>query len=133
MNRKWLISTVVLFVVSMALGFLIHGFMLHDAYSKLPNLIRSEAAAQQLFGLMLLANLIFSGAFAWIYIRGKENRPWMGQGFRYGLAVAALVPVPTYLINYVVMPWPSDVIAQQMVFDAIAVVILGLVVAWLNR
>jgi len=38
-----------------------------------------------------------------------------------------------YLIYYVVMPFPSDLVAQQIVYETINTVILGIVVAWLNR
>ncbi len=133
MNRKFLLSVVVIFVLSMALGMLIHGMILRGDYAKLPNLMRSEAAAQQLFGLMIVAQILFAAGFSWIYVKGKEARPWLAQGFRYGLAVAVMMTIPMYLIYYVVMPFPSDLVAQQIVFESIAVVILGIVVACLNR
>ena len=31
-----------------------------------------------------------AGAFTWIYARGVENKPWLGQGLRFGVAVAFL-------------------------------------------
>ena len=132
-NRKLVISVVVVFIVSLAFGFLIHGTILHSEYAKLPNLIRSEEAAQKLFGLMFVANLLFAIGFSWIYLRGREAKPWLGQGVRFGIAVAVLSTIPTYLINYIVMPFPSDLVAQQMAFDTIALVVLGIIVAWLNR
>lgn len=30
----------------------------------------------------ILAHVIMSGAFAWIYARGNEAKPWLGQGIR---------------------------------------------------
>jgi hypothetical protein len=132
-DRKLITSVIVIFVVSMALGFTIHGAILHGEYAKLPNLMRSEESAKQLFGLMFLANFIFAIGFSWIYVRGKEAKPWLGQGFRYGVAVALLAVVPMYLINFVVMPFPSDLVAQQLVFDSISAIVMGVVVAWLNR
>ena len=133
MNKKFLISVVAVFVVAMMLGFLIHGTLLHKEYAQLPNLMRSEAAAMELFGLMLVAHVIYALGFCWIYMRGREARPWLGQGARFGLAVAFVAVIPIYLIYYVVMPFPSDLIAQQIVYDSIGTVILGIVVAWINR
>ena len=133
MNKKFVISVVVMFVMAMAIGFLVHGVILHDEYRKLPNLLRSEASAQNLFGLMILAHVFIALGFSWIYIKGKENRPWLGQGFRYGLAVAVMMTIPTYLIYYVIMPFPSDLVAQQIVFDTIGIVAMGIVLAWINR
>jgi hypothetical protein len=131
-DKKLVISIVVIFVVWMFFGGLIHGFILHGEYAKLP-IMRSESAAHQLFGFMILAHVIYAAGFCWIYARGKEARPWLGQGFRYGLAVATITVIPTYMIYYVVMPYPSDIVAQQIVYDTIATVILGVVVAWLYR
>jgi hypothetical protein len=133
MNRKFWISAVVMFLMAMAFGMLIHGGMLHDEYAKLPNLMRSEAEAQKMMGLMIVAHVSIALAFTWIYMKGKEARPWLGQGARYGLAVALMTSVPMYLIYYVVMPFPSDLVAQQIVFDSLGFVAMGIVLAWINR
>jgi len=133
MQKKLVISVIAIFVVSMALGFVIHGTILHGEYAKLPNLMRSEDAMHGLMPLMMLANVIFAIGFSWIYIRGREAKPWLGQGFRYGIAVALLAVVPYYMIAYVVMPWPSDLVAQQVMYDSLGAIIMGIVVAWINR
>jgi hypothetical protein len=132
LDRKLIISIVVTFVVAMVFGGAVHGFILHGEYAKLP-IMRSESAQQQLFGFMILAHVIYAVGFCWIYARGREAKPWLGQGFRYGLAVATVTVIPTYMIYYVVMPYPSDIVAQQIAYDTIATVVLGIVVAWLYR
>jgi len=134
MNKKLAISIVVTFVLGMLGGLLIHGKLLHDDYARLPNLMRSEDAAHQLMGLMLIAQLAWSSGFCWIYTRGREAaKAWLGQGLRFGIAVCLLTTVPTYLIYYVVMPFPSDLVAQQIVFDSLWTIMLAIVVAWINR
>lgn len=132
-DKKLVISVIAVFVVSMALGFLIHGTILHGEYAKLPHVLRSESAAMQLFGFMFLANFIFAIGFSWIYVRGREAKPWLGQGVRYGIAVALLAVVPYYLISYVILPFPSDLVAQQIVYDSLGAILMGIVVAWINR
>ena len=82
---------------------------------------------------MLLAHVILAGAFVWIYARGRENRPWLGQGLRYGLAMALLTVVPRYAIYYVVQPMPGDMVVMQIVLDGIVVLVLGAIVAYLYR
>src|SRR6187200_925758 len=133
MNRKFWISFVAMFVMAMAFGMLIHGMLLHDEYRKLGSIMRSESEAQKLFGLMILAHVLIALGFTWIYIKGKEARPWLGQGLRYGIAVAVMMTIPTYLIYYVIMPFPSDLVAQQIMFDSIGIIAMGVVLAWLNR
>jgi len=100
MNRKFLLAWLAVFVTWMAGSFIVHGTLLHDDYAALPNLFRNEADAQRHFPLMVLAHVILAGAFVWIYSRGVENRPWPAQGARYGLAVALLTVIPTYLIAF---------------------------------
>ncbi len=99
----------------------------------LSNLFRPEAEAQKYFALMLLAHVMLSGAFTWIYARGVEPKPWLGQGIRYGIAIALLTVVPTYLIYYVVQPLPGMLVVKQIVFDGILMLVLGAVVAFMYR
>jgi hypothetical protein len=132
-NKRFFITWAVIFVAWMIGSIVVHGVLLHDDYAKLPNLMRPEAEAQRYFPLMILAHIIMSGAFAWIYSRGVEDAPWAPQGIRYGVAVALLAIVPMYLIYYVVQPMPGVTVAKQIVFDSIVIVILGLIAAFLYR
>lgn len=133
MNKKFFIAWSVIFVAWMAGSFVVHGVLLHDDYARLPSLFRPEAEAQQYFPLMVLAHIIMAGAFAWIYSRGAEATPWLPQGIRFGLAIALLAVVPTYLIYYVVQPMPGLHVVKQIVFDGILVLILGVIAAFIYR
>ena len=133
MNKTFFIAWVIVFVVWMAGSFLVHGLLLHADYEKLSGLFRPEADAQKYFPLMILAHVIMAGAFAWIYARGVETRPWLGQGLRYGAAVALLTVVPWYTIYYVVQPMPGMHVVKQIVFDGILMLVLGAVVAFVYR
>ena len=62
-----------------------------------------------------------------------ENKPWVAQGIRFGIAVALLGVVPTYMIYYVVQPFPGDLVVKQIVFEGILIVILGAVVAFFYK
>jgi hypothetical protein len=133
MNKKFAIAWLSIFVVWMIGSFIVHGTLLHDDYAKLPNLFRPEADAQQYFPLMILAHVIMAGAFVWIYARGVEARPWLGQGIRFGIGIALLTVVPTYTIYYVVQPMPGIHVVKQIVFDGVLLLVLGAVVAFLYR
>jgi hypothetical protein len=133
MNKKFIISVVVIFVLSMGLGFLVHGVLLHPAYSQLPGLFRTPQDAQGYFPFMLLAHVLIAFGFVWIYQRGKEDKPFLAQGIRFGMAVAVLMTVPMYLIYYAVQPMPSALVYKQIVFDTLGVILMGIIVAWLNQ
>ena len=133
MDKRFLAAWVIVFLVWMAGSFVVHGLLLAPDYAALPDLFRSEAGQSRLFPVMILAHVILAGAFVWIYGRGVEDTPWTGQGFRFGVAVALLTVVPTYLIYYAVQPLTYRVVLKQIVFDGILLVVLGLVVAFLYR
>ena len=133
MNKKFLISWVVAFVVWMAGSFVVHGVLLADGYAELPHLFRTDEEASSYMHFMLIAHVIMAGAFVWIYQRGNESKPWMAQGARFGIAVAALGPIPMYTIYYVVQPMPGNHVIMQIIYEAILLVIVGLVVAFLNK
>ncbi len=133
MNKKFIIAWIVLFVAWFVGSFVVHGLLLHSDYMQLTSLFRTEGDQQKYFPLMILAHVILSGAFVWIYARGVEPKPWMEQGVRFGVAVALLTIVPTYMIYFVVQPMPESVVIKQIVFDGILTVILGMIVAWLYR
>jgi hypothetical protein len=131
MNKKFLVAWLVVFVLYMAGGIVVHGVILGDDYTA-TGLMRPEAEAEKLMHLMILAHVLMSGAFVWIYARGVENKPWLGQGLRFGLAVAVLF-VPIYIIYYVVQPTPGELAAKQIVLETILTLVLGAVVAFLYR
>ena len=133
MNKKFIVAWIVLFVAWFIGSFIVHGVLLHPDYVQLTNLFRTESDAQKYFPLMVLAHVLLSGAFVWIYARGVEAKPWMAQGVRFGIAVALLTTVPTYMIYFVVQPMPGNVVVKQIVFDSVLMVILGMIVAWLYR
>ena len=133
MNKKFLIGWVVLFIAWFCGSYVVHGVLLHDDYMKVPNLFRTEADAQAYFPWMILAHVILSGAFVWIYARGVEAKSWLPQGLRFGLAIVLLTIVPTYMIYYVVQPMPGATVIKQVVFDGTLILILGAIVGFVYR
>ncbi|MGE0564298.1 MAG: hypothetical protein AB7O50_07255 [Pseudolabrys sp.] len=130
--KKCVVSAVVMFVMAWALSFVVHGLLLGGDYAVTPGM-RPPAEAQRIIYLIILAQAIFGVAFAWIYYQGKEDKPWLTQGLRYGAAIAALTVVPTYLIYHVVTPVPFGLAIKQIVLDTIRVLLMGVVLAWINR
>jgi hypothetical protein len=133
MNRKFAIAWIVIFVAWFLGSFLVHGVLLNADYMRLGTMFRAPADSQRYFPLMILAHVMLSGAFAWIYARGVEPKPWLGQGVRFGIAVAFLTTIPTYLIYFVVQPMPLETVVKQIVFESVLMVVLGVLAGWLYR
>ena len=133
MNKKLITAWIVIFVAWLMGSFVIHGVLLRPDYMQLTGLFRSDGDQQKYFPFMILAHVILSGAFVWIYARGAEAKPWMAQGLRFGIAVALLTSVPTYMIYFVVQPMPGNVVIKQIIFDSVLMIVLGTIAAWLYR
>jgi hypothetical protein len=133
MNQRFWISVAVMFVMFMAIGFFVHGFLLQADYTQLTNLFRPVQDQMTYFAFMPVANLFAAFAFVWIYIRIKEDKPFLMQGICYGLAITALMTVPKFLIYYAVQPMPGITVAKQIAFDVMGDVVKGIVVARLNK
>ena len=132
MNKKFLIAWLVVFVVMMLGGMVIHGMLLQDEYMA-TGLMRPEAEQEGFMAWMVLAHVMMAGAFTWIYARGVENKPWLGQGLLFGLALALFCTVPIYLIYYCVQPVPEMLVIRQIAYDLILMLVVGAVVAFLYR
>ena len=133
MSRKFIVAWIVIFVAWFLGSYVVHGVLLNADYMRLGTLFRAPADSQRYFPLVILAHVMLSGAFAWIYARGVEPKPWLGQGVRFGIAVAFLTTIPTYMIYFVVQPMPADTVVKQIVFDSVLMVILGVIAGWLYR
>ena len=133
MNKKFLISWVAIFVLWMLGSFAVHGVLLQSGYASLPNLFRPQDEAGELSYILLLAHIVMAGAFSWIYQRGQQDKAWLPQGIRFGIAIALLGPVPMYSIYYMVQPLPGGFVVQQVVFESVLVILLGVAVAFINR
>ena len=134
MDKRFWLSVLTLFVLSLALGFVVHGLVLGPKYAELTTLFRPPAEQQARFLWILLAHALVALGFTWIYRKGLElGKPVLGQGVRFGLAIAVLMTIPTYLIYYAVQPMPGPLVAMQIVGDGITVVLMGVAAAWINR
>lgn len=132
MTKKCIISAVVMFVMAWALSFVVHEILLSADYAASSGM-RPPAEVMSRVHLIILAHAIFGAAFAWVYYQGNEDKPWLMQGLRFGIAVACLTVIPTYLIYHVVTPVPLALAIKQIVFDTIRVLLMGVVLAWINR
>lgn len=133
MDRKFIISTVIAFVVLMVGGFLVHGLWLGPTYETMTNMMRPAAEQEAMMHFMLIAHLLMAAAFVWVYQRGNEDKPWVQQGIRFGIAIALLSSIPFFMIYYTVQQTPAALAINQSIGDTVVLVVVGLVTAFLNK
>ena len=133
MSRTFTVAVIVAFVMFSGLGYLVHGYILADAYGHFPALWRSPADGAKHMPFIAVANLVMAIPFVWIYERGRQDKPFLGQGIRYGIAMAALVPAGKFITYYAIQPIPHSIALHQILFDGVAIVLTSIVVAWIYK
>src|ERR671922_1974261 len=83
-------ATLAAFATSVVLSFIAHGVLLGSDYAALQNVYRPPGFEASRFLLLLLAQLIMAGAMAALYRYGIEDKPYLGQGVRFGLLAAGV-------------------------------------------
>jgi len=133
MNKQFILSVVVLFIWTMIVGYVIHVVLLGPDYAAVPDLFRPESESQGLFGYMLAGHLSMAFGLTWIYRRGREDKPWLLQGVRFGVALVLLMGISIYLIYYAVQPIPEALVHKQIIFESVGGVLTGIVTAFVNK
>lgn len=132
--KKYALAVVSSYVVMMLLGFLLHGVALKESYASAPaGLLRSDPEFMARFHWLALGYLIFALAATWIYAYGVENKPWLAQGVRYGLALWALAALMPNFVMFATQPWPRAIMIRATLADLVITVAAGLTIAAVYR
>jgi hypothetical protein len=131
--KKLALAIIANYVILMATNYVVHSIWLMPDYDAIPLSHRNIWGIQHRFWAMLLGQFFFSAMFAYIYTRGRENKPWIEQGIKYAILVGCLTVVPTALSQYVVYVIPYQLAIKWMVAGGIQMLIIGLVVAGIYK
>jgi hypothetical protein len=77
--KKFLIASVVLYIVVVMLGFGIHEGILGNDYRQLMHLFRPQPGSEAYMGYMFLSYLPYVLGVVWIYSMGVQRKPWLGR------------------------------------------------------
>ncbi|MGQ0562635.1 MAG: hypothetical protein ACT443_12265 [Gemmatimonadota bacterium] len=116
-NRMWRVAIGV-FVVGLVFDFLIYRILLGGS-------LASDVALRPLeegpWPKLVIGELIFAIALAWIYQIGLSSAPALGQGLRFGLAMAFLFAAGGGLQLAPLVPASEFIIIGGIVANAIKV------------
>ena len=128
--KKYGLAVVVTFVSMFLLGFLLHGVLLGATYKMAPaGMLRAEPRIPYI----ALGYLLFAMAACWVYAYGVENKPWLGQGVRYGLALAAMGAFMPNFVGFAVAPWPREIAIRATLADFVIMLVAGVCIAGIYR
>jgi hypothetical protein len=106
-TKRWLLASIAVLVVIAVLDFVIHGVLLHGVYRETASVWRVPAEIQRLMWIFWVGYLVFAPIFTFIYVKGYETgKPGLGQGFRFGLYLGAMLSVLNGFGWYVLLPIP---------------------------
>ncbi len=131
-TKKIALAVVVTYIIMWVSGFLIHGLWLAPTYKALQNQgvsFRPQEAFAHKIWLIWAGDLLYTILFVWIYTRGVENKPWVGQGTRYGILMTLFTVVPPAINEYVVYPLPYTLAIKWMIGGLVALIVMGLATA----
>ncbi|TYT27168.1 hypothetical protein FZO89_13360 [Luteimonas viscosa] len=133
MDKRFWICGIVVSFAALLLSFLTHGLLLGDDYAALGAMYRDATDGTRHFRWLLLAHGLLGFAMTWIFSQGyARDRATIAQGLRFGLAMALFSTVPGYLVHYAVQPLPAALVAKQVLFGTLGMVLLGVLLAWLQ-
>ena len=134
MGQRFWVSSIVAAVLFCLLGFVVHETLLHNDYAQVTNIFRAPEEALRRMPIMFVAYLLMGFASTWIYRQGiAAGASWLFQGISFGFALALVSAVPMYLIYYAIQPLTLTLVMKQIVLQTLAIVLVGIVIAWINR
>ena len=127
-TKRWLLASVAVFVVIGVLEFLVHGVLLSGLYKQTASVWRAEAEMGRMIWIFWAGYLVFAPFFTLIYVKGYEKgKPGLGQGFRFGLYVGAMLSVMNGFAWYVILPIPLVLAFYWFLATLVEFIIVGVV------
>lgn len=130
--KRWIIASIIIFIVFFALDFLFHNVCLSKYYEMTSNLWRAEEDMN--IWLMVLAQVITAFFFCYIYTKGYEAKPSGAlEGLKCGFIIGLFVTLPMSLGTYSVMPITGRLAFYWFIMGMIEFLIAGLVVGLIYK
>src|SRR4030067_2138742 len=111
--KRFIIASVVVYIVVQVLDFIIHGLILADTYKTLANVWRPDMMS--LIWIFYVAGLVFAVLFVYIFIKGYEGKGIL-EGVRFGIIIGLFMNVIGMFGQYVMYPIPFSLTIQWFIF-----------------
>jgi len=125
-TKKFILSSLIVYVVFEVLNFLIHGVILSDMYMRTASLWRADM--DQMMWIIYVGDILKAFLFVFIFTKGLENKGW-AEGMRFGLLMGLYVAIGMGFGSYAMYPIPFILALQWFIYVTIQLVICGIVAA----
>ncbi len=131
-TKKFIIASLVVFVLYEVLSYLIHGVILSKAYMDTADLWRSMEDMNSKSWIMWVGDLVKAFLFVYIFIKGLENKGWM-EGVRFGVVFGLYVGIGMGIGTYATSPIPFTLALQWFAFTVVQLVLCGIAAALIYK
>jgi hypothetical protein len=128
--RQWIIASIVVFVFLSVWGFLVNRLIMPGLFPP-PSTAESMSMAES--GNPLLQRFwiycgraVFALLFVYIFTRGYEGKPGLGEGLRYGLWIGLFLNLPGVPGNLIFGANSTEVVVAQSVLWFLSYLLCGL-------
>ena len=133
MNKKlYIISSLAVFVVIVALNWLLHDVVLSELYEINKSVWRNGATRDVFAPLLFIDYFVVSFVFVFLFARGYRNKGW-AEGVRYGLVFGLVMATSSAIEKFVLIDVPARLALGWFMGTLFEFMILGLVTALIYR
>ncbi len=130
--KRYILTSLAVFVFVYLLEFLFHGLFMADSYMAHAELLRPSAEQMSYMPFMALGFVILAFGFTFIFVQGYEGKG-MAEGLRFGLYAGIAFSVSTNLINYAVFPRPRSWVVSWIVGETVILMLAGALAALIYK
>ena len=131
-TKKWVIASLVIFVVDQVLSILFHSVIMIGVYEATAHLWRPMEEMGRLMWMGWVSGLIWSFLFVFVFAKGYEGKGLL-EGVRFGLLIGVFFGLPMSLGTYMSMPITGGIATAWLIYTVVDTIILGILAAVLYK
>ncbi|HOP62784.1 MAG TPA: hypothetical protein PK358_05485 [Spirochaetota bacterium] len=120
---RFIIGGIVIFIVFLALDFLIHSMLLGEVYASMAGIWRPDMMSKM--WIMYAGSFIFSFLMMYVFIKGYEGRGIM-EGVRFGIIIGIMTSGIGAFYQYATYPLPFSLVLQWFFYGLAEFIIAGI-------
>jgi hypothetical protein len=124
--KRFFAASLAVYVVSMLLGYLVHGVILKPVYDSIQGVWRTDMASKM--WIQWMNGFLTSFLFTYIFTKGYEGKGIM-EGIRFGLIIGLLLSIPTAYGTYIIIPIPYTLAIEWFLYGTAQLIVMGVVAA----
>jgi hypothetical protein len=131
--KQWIIAAIAVFVFSSIWNFLVARLIMAPSYPSLFPAPPESADVMTQRVLIYLARAITALLFVYVFTRGYEGKPGVGEGLRYGLLIGLLIQVPGVFYSQISSGFPTGFVVLRGVFGLADQILSGTIVGMIYK